>query len=61
MNAQKISGDCLIIRMPSYQYREPHDKNKTISQLSYLIMGISIPGKTIFILRQGLKVDDGII
>ena len=33
----------------SCQYRDPHDKNKTI--LSYLV-GIFIPGKPVFILKQ---------
>ena len=31
--------------MSSYQYRNPHVKDKMASQPSYLKMGISIPGK----------------
>ena len=64
---RKGSGECLIIKMSSYQYRDPHVKDKTVSRPSYnphvkdktisrhLIfnMGIPIPGK------DGLYIDVG--
>ena len=32
----KDTGGLLNIKMSSYQYRDPHVKNKTVSQPSYL-------------------------
>ena len=47
------SGACLNIKIPSYQYRNPHIKDKTVLSLTsespYL-------GKTVFILRWGLDL-----
>ena len=47
------SGACLNIEIPSYQYRNPHIKDKTVLSLTsespYL-------GKTVFILRWGLDL-----
>ena len=40
------SGDRFNIKMLSYQYRDPHVKDKTVSRPSYL-------GKTGLILNQG--------
>ena len=37
--------------MPSYQYRNPHDKDKTVSRSSYILMVIHIPGKVVFVLK----------
>ena len=51
-------GDRLNIKMSSYQYRDPHVKDKTVSRPSSLRdrllfnMGIPIPCKTVFILRR---------
>ena len=45
-------GAHLNIKM-SYRYRSSHYKDKTVSRLSSLYNGNSIPGKTIFILRRG--------
>ena len=39
--------------MPSYQYRDSNYEYKTVSRRSHLCNGIPIPGKTVFILRQG--------
>ena len=47
-------GDCLNIKMLSYQYRNYHYKDKTVLLQSYLyIMEITIPAKMVFMLRQG--------
>ena len=50
----KRSGDRLNIKMPSYQYRDPHVKDKTVSP-TVLSLTWESPylGKTVFILRQG--------
>ena len=41
----------LNVKMPSYQYTDPHVKDKTVSRKSHLQTGKPIPGKTVFILR----------
>ena len=46
-------GDCLNIKMSSYQYGDAHAKDKTVPRPSNLQHGNPIPGKTIFTLRQG--------
>ena len=38
-------GDRLNIKMSSYQYRDPHVKDKTVSRPSYLLHWNPIPGK----------------
>ena len=43
----------LNIKIPSYQFRNFHSKDKTVSRLSCLYNGNTIPGKTVFILRLG--------
>ena len=47
-------GDCLNIKIPSYQYRDPHVKHKMVWQPSYLYH-VNPPylGKMVFILRWG--------
>ena len=45
-------GARLNIKM-SYQYRNSHYKDKTVSWPSYLSNGNPIPGKNVFILRRG--------
>ena len=45
-------GGCFSLNISSYQYRGYHYKDKTVSWLSYLYMGITIPDKTVFILKQ---------
>ena len=49
----KHSRGGLSIKMPSYQYRDSHYKDKTVSRLSIFIMEISIPIKVVFVLKQG--------
>ena len=44
---------CLNIKMSYYQYRDPHNKDKTVSRPSYLNMGIPIPEK------DGLYIETG--
>ena len=48
------TGGRLNIKMPSYQYRDPHVKDKTVSQ-TVLSLTWESPhlGKTVFILKQG--------
>ena len=46
-----------FIKMPSYQNRNSHYKDKTVSRLSYFYTGNLISGKTVFILRQGYAVN----
>ena len=41
----KISGDWIIVKMASYQYRKSHCGDKTILRPSYLHNGISYTGK----------------
>ena len=41
----------LSIKMLSYPYGDSHYKNETVWRLSHFIMGIPIPGKTVYILR----------
>ena len=50
----KTSGGRLNIKMPSYQYRDPYVKDKTVSP-TVLSLTWESPylGKTIFILRRG--------
>ena len=56
------SGGCLNIKMPSYQYRDPHVKDKTVLRPSYLLTWESpYRGKTVFILRQGPASDTQLI
>ena len=47
------SGGRLSVKMSSYQYREPHVKDKMAPRPSYLYNANHIPGKTVFILRRG--------
>ena len=55
MLVKGATGDRYNIKMPSYQYRDPHDNDKTVSLLSYLyIMEIPIPWKMVFKLRRAL-------
>ena len=42
-------GGWFNIKMLTYQYRDSHCKNKTVSCI--FVMEISIPGKTVFILK----------
>ena len=44
-------GDCLNIKILSYQFRKSYYKHNMVSQLSYLYNGNPIPGKNVFILR----------
>ena len=46
-------GDCLNIKMSSYQYRDSHVKDKTVSRPSFLKQGNLIPGK------DGLYIESG--
>ena len=47
------SGGHLIIKMPSYQYRDSHYKDKTVSWPSYLYNGDSYTQHTVFIRDPG--------
>ena len=48
------SGGRLNIKMPSYQYRDSHVKDKTVSPTVLSLTWESpYPGKTVFILRRG--------
>ena len=49
----------LNIKMSSYQYMDPHVKDKTVSLPSYYRHGNPIPGKTVFILRRSPGVELG--
>ena len=51
---RKPPGGRLNIKMPSYQYRDPHVKDKTVSP-TVLSLTWESPylGKTVFILRRG--------
>ena len=40
-------------KLPSYQYRDSHVKDKMVSQLSYLNMGIPIHGKDCLYIETG--------
>ena len=53
--SKKTPGGCLNMKMLSYQFWDPHVKDTTVSQLSYLYTRILIPGKTVFILSPGIK------
>ena len=56
------TGGRLDIKMPSYQYRDPHGKDKTVSRPSIFNMEIPIPRKTVFTLRRDpVSVDGGTI
>ena len=46
-------GDVLNIKILSYQYRDPYVKEKRSCNRLIFNMGIPIPGKTVFVLRQG--------
>ena len=46
------SGGRLSIKMPSYQYRDPHAKDKTVLTVLSLTWKSPYLGKTVFILRQ---------
>ena len=48
------SGGRLNIKMSSYQYKDPHVKDKTVSQPSFFNMGIPIPGKDGLYIKTGL-------
>ena len=49
-----ICGPSQFIKMPSYQYRDCHVKDKTVSPtVLYLTWGSPYLGKTVFILRRG--------
>ena len=50
---QGYLGGRLRIKMSSYQYRDPHVKDKTVSTVLSLQMESPYLGKTVFILRQG--------
>ena len=54
----KLPGDHLSIKMSSYQYRDHHVKDKTVSRPSYLWHGNPHTRKTVFILRQALVAFD---
>ena len=41
-----------LLRLLSYQYRDSHYKDKTASWPVIFIMEITIPGKSVFILKQ---------
>ena len=43
----------VMIKMPSYQYRNSYYKDKTVSRPSYLYKGNPISRKTVFVLRRG--------
>ena len=57
--AHKYAKESLKIRglsqkTSSFQYRNSHYKDKTVTRPSYLYNGNPIPGKTVFIMRQRL-------
>ena len=45
-------GDLLNTKMPSYQYRDSHYKDKTVSRPSYLYDGNPLHGKTVLTLKR---------
>ena len=45
-------GSRLDIKIQSYQNKNHHGKDKTVSRRSYIYHGIPIPGKAVFILIQ---------
>ena len=47
------SGGCFNIKMSSFQYRDPHVKDKTVTTVLSLTWESPYLGKTVFILRQG--------
>ena len=49
--ALQCSGGCFIIKILSYQWRNFHYKDKTVSQPSYLYSVNTILGKMVFILK----------
>ena len=54
LGEQGDSGGRLNIKMPSYQYRDSHVKDKTVSSTVLSLTWESpYPGKTVFILRGG--------
>ena len=54
-NIFMTSGDCFSIKMPSYQNRTPHYKDKMVLLSSYLYNGNHIYGKIVFILKQAFN------
>ena len=54
LNQTRKNGDYLTIKVPSYQHRDSHViEIRRSHDLLIFIMGIPIPGKTIFKLNQG--------
>ena len=51
--AMKEPGGHLNIKMPSYQYRDSHVKDKTVLRLSYFNIGILINGKDSLYIETG--------
>ena len=47
-----ICWGCHNVKMASYQYKDSHHKDKTVSWPSYLYHVNPIPGKTVFILKH---------
>ena len=50
--SKSLFWGCLDIKMSSYQYKDPHVKKKDGRDCLIFNMGILIPGKMVFILRQ---------
>ena len=52
----KNLGDHISTKMPSYQFRDPHDKDKTVSRPSYLYHGYSHTWKdSLFYIEMGSR------
>ena len=57
----KITCNILSIITWSHQFRDSHDRDKTVSRPSYLYHGNPIPGKTVFILKRTILSPGDII
>ena len=53
---EETEGDCLNTEMLSEKYNNFHHKDKTVLWASYDYNGNLIPGKTVFILKQGHEI-----